>query len=78
MVLDKVREVLSSQFEMDIDDITEDTDIIKDLGADSLDLVELIMVLEEEYGLVITDESIYGYKTVGEIAEYIENLLAKN
>jgi acyl carrier protein len=78
MVLDKVREVLSSQFEMDINQITEDTDIIKDLGADSLDLVELIMVLEEEYGLVITDESIYGYKTAGEIAEYIESLLAKN
>jgi acyl carrier protein len=78
MVLDKVRELLASQFEIEVSKITEDTDIVGDLGADSLDLVEMIMMLEEEFGIVITDESIYGYKTVGEITTFIESLLDKN
>jgi acyl carrier protein len=78
MVLDKVRELLASQFEIDAGKITEETDIVGDLGADSLDLVEMIMMLEEEFGIVITDESIYGYKTVGEITTFIESLLDKN
>jgi acyl carrier protein len=75
MVYEKIREALSSQFELDIDTITEDTDIMADLGADSLDLVELIMELESEYGITVTDESIYQCKTVGELAAYIESLL---
>jgi acyl carrier protein len=78
MVYDKVRELLASQFEMDISKITEETDIVEDLGADSLDLVEMIMMLEEEFGIVITDESIYTYKTVGEVTAFIENMLDKN
>lgn len=77
MVIDKVKELLASQLEMDVNKIEKDTDIIKDLGADSLDVVEMIMMLEEEYGIVITDESIYNYKTVGEIAEFIDNELKK-
>lgn len=78
MILDKVRELLASQFEIDMNKITEDTDIVGDLGADSLDLVEMIMMLEEEFGIVITDEAIYGYKTVGEITAFIESTLDKN
>ncbi|UOO37601.1 acyl carrier protein [Oscillospiraceae bacterium CM] len=77
MVLDKVRELLASQFELDISKISQDTDIVADLGADSLDLVEMIMMLEEEFGIVITDETIYGYKTVGEVTAFIENILDK-
>jgi acyl carrier protein len=75
MVYDKVRELLASQFEVDIEKITEETDVAADLGADSLDLVEVIMALEEEFGIVITDESIYNYKTVGEITAFIEGML---
>ena len=75
MVFDKIKESLVSQFEVDPDKITRDTDIMNDLGADSLDLVELIMTLEEEYGVSVTDESVYEHKTVGEIADYIESLL---
>jgi acyl carrier protein len=75
VVLDKLREALASQFEVDIDTISAETDISVDLGADSLDLFELIMALEDEYSLSITDESVYGYKTVGEIAAYIETLI---
>ena len=78
MVFEKVRELLASQFELDISKINEDTDIVGDLGADSLDLVEMIMMLEEEFGIVITDESIYTYKTVGEITTFIDNMLDKN
>ena len=75
MVFDKMKEALASQFEVDADSITMDTNIVEDLGADSLDLVELIMSLEEEYSISVTDESIYSYKTVGEIVSYIEGLL---
>lgn len=78
MVYDKVRELLAAQLEMDIDKINGDTDIVNDLGADSLDVVEMIMMLEEEFGIVITDESIYGYKTVGEIASFIQKIVDEN
>ena len=75
MVFERIREALVSQFEVDPEKITRETDIMNDLGADSLDLVELIMTLEEEYGINVTDESVYENKTVGEIADFIESLL---
>ena len=78
MVFDKVKELLASQLEMDAEKISEDTDIINDLGADSLDVVEMIMMLEEEFGIVITDESIYSYKTVGEIASFIDKMVEES
>jgi len=75
MVFDKMKEILAEQFDVDPGEITRDTDLMNDLGADSLDLVELIMNLEEEYGISATDESIYEHKTVGEISDYIETLV---
>jgi len=75
MVFEKIREALASQFEVDPEKITRETDIMNDLGADSLDLVELIMTLEDEYGISVTDESVYEHKTVGEIADFIESLV---
>lgn len=72
MIFEKVREMLAKQFEMDAAEISKETDIMNELGADSLDLVELMMVLEDEYGITITDEQMYSLKTVGEIAEYLE------
>jgi len=75
MVFEKMKEFLSEQFDVDAEKITRDTDLMNDLGADSLDLVELIMALEEEYGVSATDESIYEHKTVGEISDYIETLV---
>lgn len=75
MVFDKIKAALIAQFEVDPDKITRETDIMNDLGADSLDLVELIMTLEEEYGISVTDESVYEHKTVGEIADFIESLI---
>jgi len=75
MIFEKIKEALASQFEVDPNKITRDTDIMDDLGADSLDLVELIMTLEDEYGVSVTDESVYEHKTVGEIADFIESLI---
>ena len=75
MVFEKIKEALAAQFEVDADKITRDTDVVNDLGADSLDLVELIMTLEDEYGIYVTDESVYEHKTVGEIADFIESLI---
>jgi acyl carrier protein len=62
-----MKEVLAEQFDIDSDKITRETDLMNDLGADSLDLVELIMTLEEEYGVSATDESVYEHKAVGEL-----------
>ncbi|MCL2247950.1 MAG: acyl carrier protein [Oscillospiraceae bacterium] len=75
MVFDKIKEILIDQFDVDGDSITKETDLMSDLGADSLDLVELIMTLEEEYGINATDESVYELKTVGEIVDFIEALV---
>ncbi|MDR2420489.1 MAG: acyl carrier protein [Oscillospiraceae bacterium] len=75
MVLDKIRQALAAQFERDSAEITEQTNIVDDLGADSLDLVELISELENEYGITVTDERIYSCLTVGELAAYIDSLL---
>ena len=75
MVFEKIKEALVTQFEVDPAKITRNTDIMNDLGADSLDLVELIMTLEEEYGISVTDESVYENKTVGDIADFIESLI---
>jgi len=75
MIFEKIKEALASQFEVDAGTITRETDIMNDLGADSLDLVELIMTLEDEYGVSVTDESVYEHKTVGEIADFIETLV---
>ena len=75
MVFERIKEALVTQFDVDPEKITRNTDIMNDLGADSLDLVELIMTLEDEYGVSVTDESVYEHKTVGEIADFIETLL---
>ena len=75
MVFEKLREILSSQLDVDAETITMDTNIMDDLGADSLDVVELIMALEDEFNLVITDETVRELYTVREITEFIEKLI---
>lgn len=74
MYFDKVREALSKQFELDPDSITLETNLIDDLGADSLDVVELIMSLEDEFGVSISDEDAAQLYTVGRIVDYLDNL----
>ena len=72
MVLDKVREILANQFEVDLDTITVDTDVAEDLGADSLDVVDVLMSLEETFDVEIPDEEIEKLTTVGALVAYIE------
>ena len=75
MVLDKIKSILSSQFGINEDQITENTDVVNDLGADSLDLVDFVMSLEDEFDKEIPDEDVESIKTVGDIVSYIENSL---
>ena len=75
MVLDKLKQIIAEQFGIDTDAISEDTDIVADLGADSLDVVEMMMALEEEYGITIDDSKITDLKTVGDVAACVEGML---
>jgi acyl carrier protein len=72
-MLEAVKEILAKQLRVDVDSISNDTDIVDDLGADSLDVVEMLMTIEQEYGIVVPDEAILTFKTVGDVAKYIEN-----
>ncbi len=75
MVLERVREIISSQFGIDEDQITEDTDIIDDLGADSLDVMEMMMSLEDEFSLSISEDTVSSLSTVGDVVRLIEGLM---
>jgi acyl carrier protein len=73
MVFEKIKEILSAQFDVDVDTITADTDIVDDLGADSLDLVDMLMSLEDEFNIgEVPDEMIEKIRTVGQLVTYIE------
>jgi acyl carrier protein len=71
---EKVRNALATQFEMDPEEISAETNLIDDLGADSLDVVELIMSLEDDFGVKIPDEDVAELYTVGRIVDYLENM----
>lgn len=71
-VLEKIIDILCDQLDLDREQVTEDSEIIEDLGADSLDIVDLVMTLEEEFDTEITDEMIEDMKTVGDIAKFVE------
>ena len=74
MIFEQIRSALASQFEIDPESITLETNLIDDLGADSLDVVELIMSLEDMFGISITDEDAAQLYTVRRIVEYLEKL----
>ncbi len=71
-VYEKVRAIISEQLGIDENDITMESSFIEDLGADSLDIVELVMALEEEFDIVIPDEDAEKIRTVGEAVKYIQ------
>ena len=72
MVLEKVKAILAEQFDVEEDKITADTDLQEDLGADSLDVVDLLMSIEDEFEVEVPDEEIENIKTVGSPVSSIE------
>ena len=75
MVYDKLKELLCTQLGVDESMITPDTNIMDDLGADSLDVVELISALEDEFNIMITDERVREMNTVQEVADFIDGMI---
>ncbi len=73
----KVKEIIAQQLGVNIDDIHDNSKFIEDLGADSLDTVELVMALEEAFNTEIPDDQAEKLKTVGDAVQYIETNLAK-
>ena len=72
-MLEKMREIIAEQLNCDGETIGLDTSFKDDLGADSLDLFELVMALEEEYGLEIPAEELADVETVGDVIEYLKS-----
>ena len=72
MVLEKVKAILAEQFDVEESKITEETELQEDLGADSLDVVDLLMSIEDEFEVEVPDEEIENIKTVGALVAYIE------
>ena len=72
MIFEKVRDILVEQLDLSKDSITPESSIMEDLGADSLDVVDLVMSLEDEFDVEIPDEMIENIRTIGDIVRYIE------
>lgn len=72
MVFEKVQKIVSENLNVPLEKVTMDTHLVDDLGADSLDAVELIMALEEEYGIEVDDEAAQNMKYVRDLVNYIE------
>ena len=78
-MFEKIRSIISEQLSIDdVDTITLDTSLTEDLEADSLDAVEVIMALEDEFGIEIPDEEAEHFKTIGDICKFIEYFSIKN
>lgn len=73
MIFEKVQEKISEQLGIDAEEVTMESSFIEDLGADSLDIVELLMALEEEFDIEIPDEEAEKLVTVSDVVDYIKN-----
>lgn len=69
---ERIRELLAEQLDIDEDKITMDSDILEDFEADSLDVVDMVMTLEDEFGVEVPDEQIENFRTVGDVVRYVE------
>ena len=77
MVFEKVKDILVDQLDVEVGVVTMEASIADDLGADSLDVVDLVMSLEDEFDIEIPDEEIENIKTVGDVVKYIEDNIAQ-
>ena len=72
MIFDKIKDIIVEQLQVDEAEVTMDTNLMKDLSADSLDAVEIIMAIEDEYGIEIPDEDAEKFQSVADIVKYVE------
>ncbi len=72
LVFEKIKVILSEQFDVEEDAITSETKMIEDLGADSLDVVDLLMTIEDEFEIEVPDEDVEKVKSVGDLVDYIK------
>ena len=72
MIFDEIKDIIIDQLQVEESEVTMDTNLMKDLSADSLDAVEIIMAIEEEYGSEIPDEDAETFQTVGDLVKYVE------
>ena len=72
MIFEKLKDIIAEQLSVEADEVKMDSNIQDDLGADSLDVVDLITTIEDEFDISIPDEAVEEIKTVGDIANYIE------
>ena len=70
---EKIKELIAKQLNKPVAEITDDKEVVKDLGADSLDVMEMLMNLEEEFGVTVPEEDAVNIKTVGDIVRLIES-----
>ena len=72
MVFERIREIICDQLDLEEDKVTMDSDIMEDFEADSLDVVDLVMSIEDEFGLEVPDDQIENFRTVGDVVRYLE------
>lgn len=72
MIFEKIKSIISEQLEVEEEEIKLESELIEDLGADSLDIVDLVMSIEDEFEVEVPDEAIESIKTVGDIVKFIE------
>lgn len=73
MILEKVRKIIADQMCIDIEKVQANSNILTDIGADSLDVVEMLMIVEEEWGIIVDDDDMRGFSTVQSVVDYIES-----
>lgn len=71
-MLEKIMDLLAKQLRIDVNTLSPDTNIVEDLGADSLDIVEMLMAIEENFGITVSDEEAVTLKTIADVADFIE------
>ena len=74
-VFERIREYLADQLDVEPEKIIPDSDIVEDFGADSLDVIDMITTLSDEFGVEIPDEDIENFRTVGDVVSYVEERL---